>query len=82
MLDKKKMPMWLRTTPGRERGLMYSLLQEYEQWCTIEVAAVMLNITNYLCYDLTKKLFECGLLDIGPDGYKLKPEYKKEVDRE
>jgi len=46
------------------------------------MAAVMLNITNYLCYDFTKKIFECGLLDIGPDGYKLKPEYTKEVDHE
>ena len=46
------------------------------------MAAVMLNITNYLCYDFTKKLFECGLLDIGPDGYKLKPEYTREVDHE
>ena len=82
MIDKRKLPLWLRTTPGRERGLMYSILQQYEQWCTIEMAAVMLNITPYLCYEYTNKLCQCGLLDIGPDGYLLKPEYIKEVDHE
>jgi len=82
MIDKKKIPLWLRTTPSRERGLMYSILQEYEQWCTIEMAAYALNITPYLCYEYTNKLCQCGLLDIGPDGYLLKPEYTREVDHE
>ena len=46
------------------------------------MAAYALNITPYLCYEYTNKLCQCGLLDIGPDGYKLKPEYIKEVDHE
>ena len=46
------------------------------------MAAYALNITPYLCYEYTNKLCQCGLLDIGPDGYLLKPEYIKEVDNE
>ena len=82
MLDKKKLPLWLRLTPARERALMYSILKEYRQWAKIQNIAEKLNITPYLCYQYSQHFYESGLLDIGPEGYKLKAEYIKEVPHE
>ncbi len=82
MLDKKKIPLWLRLTPARERALMYSILKEYRQWARIQDVAEKLNITPYLCHQYSQHFHESGLLDIGPGGYLLKPEYIKEVNYE
>ena len=82
MIDKKKLPDWIKETPNREKALIIAILQEYVERSTIDLTAYALNITPYLCYEYTNKLCQCGLLDIGPDGYKLKPEYIKEVDHE
>ena len=82
MLDKKKLPLWLRLTPARERALMYSILKAYRQWARIQDVAEKLNITPYLCHQYSQHFHESGLLDIGPKGYLLKQEYIKEVDHE
>jgi hypothetical protein len=82
MIDVKKLPLWLRLTPVRERALQYAVLREYEHWGRIQDVAEKLNISPYLCYQFSQKFYESDLLDIGPEGYQLKPKYTKEVPHE
>ncbi len=82
MLDVKKIPDWVRDVPRRERQLILAIAREYEACSTIQLTAAVLSISYELCFDYTVKLCQCGLLDITQNGYKLKPQYIKEVSDE